>query len=78
MAPHYTRAERINGEVLLRTPFAVEPDLEGTVRQRIDQALSHGQLPGPEGAATRWQLSTSRRSEVSAEETDHAVRLTRG
>jgi hypothetical protein len=78
LAPHHTRAERINGEVRLRTLFAAEPELERTVRQRIDLALSGGQLPGPGGATTRWQLSTSRRSEVSAEETDHAERLTRG
>jgi len=78
LASHHTRAERINGEVRLRTLFAAEPDLEGAVRQRIDVALSRGQSPGPEGAVTRWQLSTSRRSEVSAEETDHAERLTHG
>ncbi len=78
LAPHHTRVERINGEVRVRTLFAAEPDLEGTVRQCIDLALSRGQMPGPEGATTRWQLSTSRRSEVSAEETDHAERLTRG
>jgi len=62
LAPHHTRAERINGEVRLRTLFAAEPDLEDTVRQRIDQALSRGQLPGPDGATTRWQLRTSRPS----------------
>ena len=78
MAPHHTRTERINGEVRLRTLFAAEPDLARTVRQRIDLALSGGQLPGREDAGTRWQLSASRRSEVSAEEIDHAERLTRG
>lgn len=78
LAPHHTHAERINGEVQLRTLFAAEPELELTVRKRIDRALSGGQLPSPGGATTRWQLSTSRRSEVSAGETDHAERLTRG
>ncbi|MGC5022508.1 hypothetical protein [Micromonospora sp. DT47] len=78
LASHHTRADRSDGEVRLRILFAAEPELEDTVRQRIDLALSRGQLPGPEGAHTRWQLRISRRSEVSPEETNHATRLTRG
>jgi len=78
LAPHHIRADRGDDEVRLRILFAAEPDLEDTVRQRIDKALSRGQLPGPEGGHTRWRLRLSRRSEVSPEETDHAARLTRG
>jgi hypothetical protein len=77
VAPHHTRAERVNGDVLLRTLFATEPTLEDTVRQRIDEALARGQFLSADGATTRWRLRTSRRSDVSAEETDHAARLTR-
>jgi hypothetical protein len=76
LAAHHTRADRSDGEVGLRILFAAEPDLEDAVRQRIDLALSRGQLPGPEGGHTRWQLRLSRRSEVLPEETDHATRLT--
>jgi hypothetical protein len=78
LAPHHTRAERINGKVLLRTLFAAEPDQESTIRRRIDQALSRGHLPGTVDATTRWQLRTSRRGEVSGEEADRAERLARG
>lgn len=77
LAPHHTRAERVGDQVHLRTLFAAEPDTEPVVRQRIDLALSGGQLQGPDGVTTCWQLSTSHRSSVTAEETDHAERLTR-
>lgn len=78
LAAHHTRADRTNGEVRLRTLFATEPDLEATVRHRIDAALSRGELTGPDGAMTRWQLIVSRSSDVLAEETDHAERLRNG
>jgi hypothetical protein len=78
LAPHHTRADRAAGDVRLRILFAVEPSLEDSVRQRIDQALSRGHLPGPEGPPTTWQLRLSRRTEIAPEETDHARRLTSG
>ena len=56
--------------------FATESDAEHIVRQRIDHALSGGQHQGPDAVTTRWQLLTSRRSEVTAEEANHAERLT--
>lgn len=76
LAPHHTHAERSNGEVHLRILFAVEPEREDTVRQRIDKALSRGRLPGIEGPDATWQVRLSRRREVSPEEADHAERLT--
>lgn len=76
LAAHHTRAERVGDQVHLRTLFATEPDAEHIVRQRIDHALSGGQLQGPDAVITRWQLRTSRRSEVTAEEASHAQRLT--
>ena len=78
LAPHPTRAERSDGEVRLRILFAAEPELEDTVRQRIDRALSDGGTTGPTGAAARWQVRLSRRGEVSTGETDHARRLVEG
>jgi hypothetical protein len=78
LAAHHTRADRIDGDVRLRILFAVEPDREDTVRQRIDRALSRGHLPNLEGKPSSWQVRLSRRSEVSPEETGHATRLTSG
>lgn len=78
LAPHHTRADRAGGEVHLRILFAVEPNLEETARQRIEQALSRGRLPDLEGPPTTWQLRFSRRAEIAPEETDHATRLTSG
>lgn len=77
LAAHHTRAERIGDQVHLRTLFATEPDAEPVVRQRIDHALSGGQLEGPDAVITRWHLHTSQRSDVTAEEAGHAERLTR-
>jgi hypothetical protein len=77
LAAHHTRAERVGDQVHVRTLFATEPEAEHLVRQRIDHALSGGQLQGPGPVITHWQLHTSRRSEVTTEETSHAERLTR-
>ena len=77
LAAHHTRAERTGDRVRVRTLFAAEPEAEQIVRQRIDQALSAGHLEGPDAVVTHWRLDTSQPSEVTAEETDHAERLTR-
>ena len=75
LAPHHTRADRLDDGVQLRILFAAEPDLEPTVRQRIELALSSGQLTGPDGTLTRWQLRTSGTQAVQPDETAHAERL---
>jgi hypothetical protein len=76
LAPHHTATNRVGDEVHLRTLFATEPDQEDLVRQRIDGALSGGELRGPDGVTTRWQLRGSRPGEVTPAEADHAGRLT--
>jgi hypothetical protein len=75
LTPHHSRADRVDGEVRVRILFAVEPELEDTVRHDIDQALGTGQLAGPDGRTTRWRLRGSQRSVVWNNETDHAQRL---
>jgi hypothetical protein len=77
LAPHHSSADRVGDEVCVRTLFAVEPDLEDTVRQGIDQALAGGQLAGPDGQAMRWQLRSSQRSVIQNNEMDQAQRLIR-
>ncbi len=78
LAPHHTRSTRAGGDVHLRTLFAVEPALESDVRQRIGTALAGGELVGPDGEVTHWQLHTSRPSAVLPDETEHARRLATG
>ena len=75
LAPHHCSADRVGDEVRVRTVFAVEPELEDTVRQGIDQALTGGQLAGPDGQTTRWQLRSSQRGVIQNNEMDQAQRL---
>lgn len=70
-------ADRVGNEVRVHTLFATEPKSEHLVRDLIDRALSAGQLHGPDGARTQWQLCSSQRSVVSAEEGDYVQRLVR-
>lgn len=87
LAPHHTSVRRhvlsaevrvgdvLSDEVLVRVVFATEPDAEADVRRRIDLALAHGMLQGPERRSTFWELRSSGRSEVTSGEADHACRL---
>jgi hypothetical protein len=76
LAPHHTAADRVGDEVRLRILFATEPDQENLVRQRIDTALSGGELRGPDDVTTHWRLRGSRPGEVTPAEADHVGRLT--
>jgi len=76
LSPHHSSVERIANEVRVRVLFAVEPELESEIRQRIDRALSIGHLTGPEGGSARWHLVNSTRSTVLPAETEHVQRLT--
>lgn len=75
LAPHHVRVEEVEGEVRVRILFAAEPDAEQQVRHLIEQALS-GKLTFPDGFITPWRLRSSRPCDVSADEKDHARRLT--
>lgn len=77
LAPHHTQAYRVGGVVHLRTVFAAESDSDDAVRQRIYDVLTGGELLGPGGVATQWQLSKSRPAAVSAAEMDLGARLIR-
>lgn len=56
LASHHTSTERTGSTVRVRTVFAVDPALEPEVRRRMEDALREGQLTGPSGAVTRWEL----------------------
>ena len=75
--PHHTSATRVGGNVHLRTLFAVVPEMERLVRERINFALTSEAMPGPDGVANEWQLRSSAPSPVTPEEADHAQRLAR-
>jgi hypothetical protein len=78
LAPHHSQATRDGDTVHVRTLFAVEPSQADVVRQRIDEALRAGQLSGPDGVTTQWELRRSEAADVSAQEAAHAQRLTQG
>jgi hypothetical protein len=77
LAPHHTAAERVDGEVRLRTLFAVQPAREGEVRDLIDDALGAGRLVGRDGREWRWSLRSSGPGIVAAQEAAQADRLAR-
>jgi len=75
LAPHHTQATRDAPHLRVRVLFAVEPELESTVRQRIVEALSGGSLSRGPGDSTGWKLVHSEASDVTASEAAHATRL---
>ena len=67
LAPHHTGAVRTGDSVRLRVLFAVEPEREAEVRDRIERALRGGE----------WTLLELSPSAVTLAESDHGERLTR-
>jgi hypothetical protein len=78
LAPHHTRAKMTGDVVRVRTLFAVEPELESEVRDRIETALRSSRLMDPSGVVTSWRLQTSAPGQVGETERDHAGRLVAG
>ncbi len=56
----------------MRILFIAEPEVESEVRHRIEAALASGQLEGPDGVITQWQLCSSEPSDVSRDEASTA------
>lgn len=75
LAPHHSAARRDGEDVRLRVLFAAEPEAEAEVRRRIDASLRDGELTGPDGTLTRWELRASGPGTVTEEEAEHARRL---
>lgn len=75
LAPHHVATHPDGETVALRILFATEPANEPRVRSLIDEALTTGQLTGPDGGLTRWQLRSAGAGEVRPEEQDHAADL---
>ncbi|MGB8206971.1 MAG: hypothetical protein WCF69_05070, partial [Mycobacterium sp.] len=75
LAPHYVTTLPDAETVTLRILFATEPANERRVRALIGEALAAGQLTGPGGGVTTWQLSSDAASTVRPDEQDHAAGL---
>ena len=75
LAPHHSQADRRGQDVVVRTLFAVEPEREQEIRNRITAAMSAGSLLGPDGVTTVWTLRRCQPSYVRAGEIQHAQRL---
>jgi hypothetical protein len=56
IAEHHTAAERDGDQVRVRVRFTTVPERELTVRARIAAALEVGELEGPDGVITHWEL----------------------
>jgi hypothetical protein len=76
LAPHHSAVSRFSRGIELRVLFAAEPELESTVRRRIEAVLSAGHLDGPEGEVV-WTMTSSSRGELTADERTHAEHLVR-
>ncbi len=78
IAPHHTAAQRSGDALQVRTVFATEPEREREVRRRIDDALAHGHLPGPDDAGVAWNVLSSGPGSLEPNERDLAARLISG
>ena len=75
LAPHHSHANREGDTVHVRTLFVVEPGKANAVHHRIDEALRGGEMCGPDGVTTHWELRRSEHADASADEAGHAERL---
>ena len=75
LAPHYV-ANQVDGDIVtLRILFAAEASDEPRVRRLIGEALAAGELTGPDGLVTRWQLESAAAGHIQPSEEDHAAEL---
>lgn len=78
LAPHHTSHRRERDTVRLRTLFATDAANEADARARIVAALERGELRGPDGRTSQWQLRSNCASVPRADEEDHLRRLADG
>lgn len=68
LAPHHTTVSRNADELAVRVVFATGLDQEHRVRDLIIDALSSGQLIGPDGHISTWQLISETPADPHPEE----------
>jgi hypothetical protein len=75
LAPHYVTTVPIGETVTLRVLFATEQANEERVRSLIGEALTTGQLTGPDGEVATWQLRSASPGDIQADERDVVAHL---
>lgn len=75
LAPHHVANRVVGDDVVLRVLFAAETTDEPRVRGLISEALSVGELTGPDGLVTTWRLKSTAAGCVRSSEQAHAVEL---
>lgn len=75
LAPHHVANEVVGDDLVLRVLFAAEAADELRVRRLIGEALASGELTGPDGLVTTWQLKSSAAGRIRPEEQDHIAGL---
>lgn len=73
----HTSTSRVDAEAHLRTRFAAEPVDKLEVPERIAHSIADGELIGPDGKATSWDLHACRPGTVRPDEVEHAERRAR-
>lgn len=75
LAPHYVTTVPTAETVTLRVLFATERANEERVRSLIGDALTTGQLAGPDGEFATWQLRSASPGDIRADEQDVVAHL---
>lgn len=75
LAPHHVANEVVGDDLVVRVLFATDAADESRVRRLIDDALAAGELTGPDGLVSTWQLKSSAAGQVRPSEQDHAAAL---
>ena len=75
LAPHYVTAVPTGETVTLRVLFATERANEERVRSLIGEALTAGQLTGPDGGVATWQLRSASPGDIRDAERDVVAHL---
>jgi hypothetical protein len=73
--PHHTAVdERRARSLRVRVVFACDPNDEPEVRRRVVAALATGELAGPDGSSSNWQLVDQRKDDLRADEATRSAR----
>lgn len=78
VAPHYTDTHTDDTLVMVRVLFAAEPSREADARRAVREALAMGELVGPDGVLTRWELESDGPGTLTDAERARTERLASG
>jgi hypothetical protein len=73
--PHHSATGAAGDLTTVRTVFRARPEHETDVRRLLEAALRTGQLAGPDGTTTVWQVVDSGPAEPTADEKSLGDRL---